>query len=67
VAVVKAGQIWQDKLGYFLVRKVRLGSIDYWEIPSLKEGWADLEYLSEAKLISDCISEEGMVQDGWKD
>jgi hypothetical protein len=67
VAVVKAGQIWQDKLGYFLVRTVGITDITYWEIPSLKVGWTNIEFLLNARLISDCISEEGAIQDGWKD
>lgn len=64
VAVVKAGQIWRDKLGYFFIKAVTKTAIIYWEIPSLKVGWTESEFMLHTELVSDCISEEGVVQNG---
>jgi hypothetical protein len=69
VAGVKAGQIWQDAIGYFLIRRVGIETVFYWQIPDLDDGWIETTYFErdDVTLISDCISEEGVIQDGWKD
>ena len=66
VADVKAGQIWQDAIGYFLIRSVGTETVLYWQIPDLDDGWIEVDYFKrdDAILISDCVSEEDMVQNG---
>jgi hypothetical protein len=66
VVTVKAGQIWQDAIGYFLIRSVGTETVFYWGIPDISDGWIEKDYFerNDVVLISDCISEEGMVQNG---
>jgi hypothetical protein len=66
VVPVKVGQIWQDAIGYFLIRSVGTEIVLYWQIPNLDDGWIEIDYFKrdDAILISDCVSEEGMVQNG---
>jgi len=66
VVPVKVGQIWQDAIGYFLIRSVGTETVLYWQIPNLDNGWIETSYFErdDVTLISDCVSEEGMVQNG---